>query len=118
MRQAGVVAAAGLYALEHNVAGSPTTTPAPRRLAEGWAERQGVPVDVDGVETNFVQVDVGALGLSSAEAIARLAEAGVGLSGTVKPGVLRAVTHLDIDDDDVDRAIELVPRALGALARA
>ena len=65
-----------------------------------------------------MQVDVGALGLGSAEAIARLADAGVGLSGTVKPGVLRAVTHLDIGDEDVDRALELVPRALGVLATA
>jgi threonine aldolase len=77
-----------------------------------------VAVELELVETNFVQVDVAGLGLSSADAIARLADAGVGLSATVKPGVLRAVTHLDIDDDDVERALELVPRALEALARA
>jgi len=77
-----------------------------------------VAVELDLVETNFVQVDVAGLGLSSAGAIARLADAGVGLSATVKPGVLRAVTHLDIDDDDVETALELVPRALEAFARA
>ena len=77
-----------------------------------------MPVDPDLVETNFVQVDVAGLGLSSAEAIARLADAGIGLSATVKPGVLRAVTHLDVDDGDVERAIELVPRALGTLVSA
>ena len=117
MRQAGIVAAAGLYALDHNVERLADDHARARRLAEGW-EARGVPVQADAVETNFVQVDVGPLGLSSAEAVARLAEAGVGLSGTVKPGVLRAVTHLDIDDDDVDRALELVPSALGLLARA
>jgi threonine aldolase len=117
MRQAGIVAAAGLYALEHNVDRLADDHARARRLAEGW-EAQGVPVDLDAVETNFVQVDVGALGLSTAEAVARLAEVGVGLSGTVRPNVLRAVTHLDVDDDDVERALELVPRALGALARA
>jgi threonine aldolase len=117
MRQAGIVAAAGLYALEHNVERLADDHARARRLAEGWDAR-GVPVDLELVETNFVQVDAGALGLSSAEAIDRLAAEGVGLSGTVKPGVLRAVTHLDISDDDVDRALELVPRALGALARA
>ena len=69
-------------------------------------------------ETNFVQVDVGAIGFDSAEGIARLAEVGVGLSGTVTPGVLRAVTHLDIDDDDIERAIELAPSALGLPVRA
>jgi threonine aldolase len=117
MRQAGIVAAAGLYALEHNVERLADDHSRANRLAAGWAER-GLPTDPDTVETNFVQLDVGALGFTSAEAARRLADAGVGLSATVHPGVLRAVTHLDIDDEDVDRAIELVPAALGALARA
>jgi threonine aldolase len=117
MRQAGIVAAAGLYALEHNVERLADDHARALRLAEGW-EEQGVPVSPELVETNFVQVDVGSLDLTSAEGIARLADAGVGLSGTIEPGLLRAVTHLDIDDDDVERAIELVPRALGTLAHA
>jgi threonine aldolase len=70
------------------------------------------------VETNFVQVDVGPLGLTQQEALARLAADGVGLSGTIHPTVLRAVTHLDVSDDDIERAVELIPRALGVLARA
>jgi threonine aldolase len=117
MRQAGIVAAAGLYALEHNVARLADDHARARRLAEGWADR-GVPADPEAVDTNFVQVDVGALGLTSAEAAGRLVDAGVALSATVHPGVLRAVTHLDIDDDDIDRAIDLAPAALGLLARA
>jgi threonine aldolase len=117
MRQAGIVAAAALYALQHNVGRLADDHVRARRLAEGWAA-QGVPLELDRVETNFVQVDVGVLGLTSLQAVARLAEAGVGLSGTVRPGVLRAVTHLDVDDADVDRALELVPAALGVLARA
>jgi threonine aldolase len=111
MRQAGIVAAAGIYALEHNVDRLADDHARARKLAEGW-QAAGVPADPDLVETNFVQVDVAGLGLSSADAIARLVDAGVGLSATVKPGVLRAVTHLDIDEDDVERAIELVPQAL------
>jgi len=117
MRQAGIVAAAGLYALEHNVERLAEDHARARRLAEGWAER-GVPANPDSVETNFVQVEVGALGLTSAEAAGRLAETGVGLSATVHPGVLRGVTHLDVDDEQIERAIELVPAALGAFARA
>ncbi len=116
MRQAGIVAAAGLYALEHNVERLAEDHDRARRLAEGW-EARGVPADPELVETNFVLVHVGDLELSSAEAIGRLAEAGVGLSTTVEPGVIRAVTHLDIGDDDVERALELVPRALDTLAR-
>jgi threonine aldolase len=88
-----------------------------RRLAEGLAAA-GLPVDIDQVESNFVQLDVGRLELTTAEAIARLREAGVGMSMTIHPNVLRAVTHLDVDDGDIDRAIELVPRALGVLAPA
>jgi threonine aldolase len=116
MRQAGIVAAAGVYALDHNVDRLADDHARARRLAEGW-EAAGVPVDAETVETNFVLVDIGALGLDRAEALARLEAAGVGLSGTVAPGVLRAVTHLDVGDDDVDRAIDLVPHALGVPAR-
>ncbi len=117
MRQAGIVAAAGVYALEHNIERLADDHARARRLAEGLHDA-GVPVDLDQVETNFVQVDVAPLGLSAEEALERLAQQGVGLSMTVHPTRLRAVTHLDIDDDDIERAAELIPRALGALARA
>ena len=119
MRQAGIVAAAGVYALEHNVERLADDHQRARRLAEGL-HRAGLPVDLEQVETNFVQVDVAPLGLSPAEALERLAQQGVGLSMTPHPTRLRAVTHLDVDDEDIERAIELIPRALGAgaLARA
>jgi threonine aldolase len=117
MRQAGIVAAAGLYALDHHV----------ERLQEDHVRAQtlaqrlhaaGVPVDLEQVETNFVQVDVAPLGLDRADAIARLQAAGVGLSATPHPTVLRAVTHLEIDDDDIARASELIPDALLAAVSA
>ncbi len=112
MRQAGIVAAAGLYALDHNVDRLADDHARARRLAEGWAAA-GLPVDLELVETNFVQLNVAALGLSEEEAIARIRAHGVLLSQT-RPGTLRAVTHLDISDDDVERALELVPQAVGA----
>jgi threonine aldolase len=117
MRQAGIVAAAGVYALEHNIDRLSDDHARARRLAEGLAEA-GVPVDLEQVETNFVQVDVAPLGLAWDDALARLAEQGVGLSATMHPTKLRAVTHLDVGDEDIERAVELIPRALGALARA
>ena len=117
MRQAGIVAAAGVYALDHHVDRLADDHARARRLAEGW-EAAGLPVDLDQVETNFVQVDVGALGLDQADALARLRDAGVGLSSTIHPAIVRAVTHLDVDDDAIDRAIELVPRALGTRVAA
>ena len=117
MRQAGIVAAAGVYALEHHVGRLADDHARARRLAEGL-HAAGLPIDLEAVETNFVQIDVGTLGLSSQEALRRLAEEGVGLSATVHPNVLRAVTHLDVSDEIVDRAIELIPKALGVLVRA
>lgn len=117
MRQAGIVAAAGVYALDHHVERLADDHARARRLAEGW-RAAGLPVDPEQVETNFVQVDVGPLGLGRDEALSRLREAGVGLSSTVHPTVIRAVTHLDVDDGDVDRAIDLAPRALGLRAAA
>lgn len=117
MRQAGIVAAAGVYALEHHVDRLADDHARAKRLAEGLAEA-GLPVEPDDVETNFVQIDIGPLGLSQPEALERAHQEGVGISGTVHPTRLRAVTHLDVDDDDIEQAIELLPRALGALARA
>ena len=112
MRQAGIVAAAGVYALDHHVDRLADDHARARRLAEGW-HAAGLPVDLDQVETNFVQLDVGQLGLGRDDALSRLREAGVGLSSTIHPTVIRAVTHLDVDDDAIDAAIELAPQALG-----
>jgi threonine aldolase len=116
MRQAGIVAAAGLFALDHNVERLAEDHARARSLAEAWAA-QGLPIELERVQSNFVQIDVGALGLGEWEAVDHLLEAGVALSRTMRPGVLRAVTHLDLTDDDVGRALELVPSALGTYVR-
>jgi threonine aldolase len=113
MRQAGVVAAAGVYALDRHVERLADDHARARRLAEGILAA-GVPVDLEQVETNFVQIDVGRLEHDQDGALARLREAGVGLSATIHPNVIRAVTHLGIVDEDVERAIEVIPGALGA----
>jgi threonine aldolase len=117
MRQAGIVAAAGVYAFEHNIDRLADDHARARRLGEAWAAA-GVPVDLAQVETNFVQVDVGPLGLTKDEAMERMRADGVLLSPTVHPTKLRAVTHLDVSDDDVEHACDAVPRALGVLAAA
>jgi len=112
MRQAGIVAAAGIYALDHHVERIADDHARARRLGDAWAAA-GLPVDPEQVETNFVFLDVGPLGLTPAEAMGRLEAAGVRLSPTVHPTILRAVVHLDITDEDVERAAELAPAALG-----
>ena len=117
MRQAGMVAAAALYALDHHVDRLAVDHERARRLAEGW-HAAGIPVELDRVETNFVQIDTSRLDLPRAEVLTALRDAGVALSPTYGHSHVRAVTHLDLDDDDIDRALELVPAALGAHAIA
>jgi threonine aldolase len=116
LRQAGIVAAAGLYALEHNVERLADDHARARQLGEAWSAA-GLPVNLELVETNFVQVDVQQLGLDVPDALARLRGHGVLLSPT-RPGVLRAVTHLDVSDDDIEQAAEVGPQALVTRVRA
>jgi threonine aldolase len=117
MRQAGIVAAAGVYALDHNVERLADDHARARRLAAAWAA-EGLPVDLERVQSNFVQLDVAALRLTIPEALELIAARGVRLSPT-RPGVLRAVTHLDVSAEQIDEAAAAVPRALQeSLARA
>jgi len=93
LRQSGILAAAALYALDNNV----------ERLAEDHARAcrlaEGIGLDAADVETNFVSIPD-----PDGDGIARAADVGVALGG-LRPGWLRAVTHLDVTDDDVDAAI-------------
>jgi threonine aldolase len=116
LRQAGVVAAAMLHALDHHVDRLADDHRRARRLAEGLAAA-GLPVDPDATESNFVAIDVRPLGLGAPEAVALIAERGV-LVSTLRPGVLRAVTYLGVDDDAIERAVEAIPQALGARVAA
>ncbi|HEX2345272.1 MAG TPA: threonine aldolase family protein [Gaiellaceae bacterium] len=116
MRQAGIVAAAGVYALDHHVVRLSDDHARARRLAEGLVAG-GVAVDLERVETNFVQIDLGLLELDRDEALGKLRKAGVGLSATIYPTVIRAVTHLEITDDDVEHAAGSIADALLAAAR-
>jgi threonine aldolase len=110
MRQAGIVAAAALYALDYHVERLAEDHARARRLAAGLAEAE-VPLDPPEVETNFVGIDLRALGLTVTEARARIAERGV-LVSVLRPGVLRAATYLGVSDEDVTRAVEAIPEAL------
>ena len=116
MRQAGIVAAAGLYALDHHVERLADDHANARRLATGLAEA-GLPVDLEQVETNFVFLDARALGMSGEEALARLRDEGVLMSFAARKDVLRAVTHLDVSAEDIESAIERSVRALASERR-
>ena len=101
MRQAGIVAAAGLHALDHHVERLATDHANARRLAEGLAELPGVDIDLARVETNIVVFGVpDAFALSGG-----LYERGVQVT-PLAPDRLRAVTHLDVDAAGIERALD------------
>ncbi|MCC6626045.1 MAG: threonine aldolase family protein [Chloroflexi bacterium] len=104
MRQAGIIAAAGVYALEHHVDRLADDHTNARRLAEGLVGLPGIAVDPGRVQTNMVFFDVADTGLTAVEFDARLQQHGVRCS---LPGrtLLRAVTHLDVDAAGIERAI-------------
>src|SRR5262249_15063458 len=111
MRQAGIIAAGGIYALRHHVKRLADDHANARRLAEGLAELPGVSLDPSTVETNIVFFDVtGAL--SAAEVVERLLEHGVRM-GALGPRSIRAVTHLDVDAQGIERALVAARRVLG-----
>ena len=101
MRQSGMVTAAGLYALEHNLGKLPEDHANAKRLAEGLSEMPNVSVDVSRVQSNLVFFTVS--GMTGDEARARIESHGIRLSGSY--GLLRAVTHLDVSAADIDTAL-------------
>jgi threonine aldolase len=103
-RQAGIVAAAGLVALDEGLARIPDDHARARRLAEALSEIAPGTVDPDMVETNMVFVHTEAVGLEPLDAIGRLAALGVG--AVPVPGAVRMVTHVDVDDDGIATAID------------
>jgi len=114
MRQAGVLAAAALYALEHNRERLATDHVHARRLAEALHGYRGVSCAPAGVQTNIVMIDLPAGAPFDAPAIAeRARRAGVRI-GVVTPQRLRAVTHLDIEEPMLLAAIERLRQALAA----
>lgn len=112
MRQAGILAAAGVYALEHHVQRLAEDHANARKLAEGLAAIRGISVDVPAVETNIVIFDIAATGVARPEFLERLAPHGVRFSGLMQPTRLRGVTHLDVTAAGVDKALTAVQHVI------
>jgi threonine aldolase len=109
MRQAGIVAAAGIYALDHNVERLAEDHENARELAEGLASLPGVELDPALVETNIVVFRVP----RAPEFCAGLEAAGVKMLALDDRRV-RAVTHLDVDRTGIDRALATARSVLGS----
>jgi threonine aldolase len=105
MRQAGIVAAAGLYALEHHVDRLAEDHERARRLARGLAGIPGIEVDAERVDTNIVIFDVSATGVDGDEFARRALESHEVRFTVIDPRTMRAVFHLDVPADGVDRAL-------------
>lgn len=107
MRQAGVLAAAGLIALEKHTARLKEDHDNAKFLAGGLARIPGIAVDASKVQTNIVIFDIRGTGMGSTEFTRKLAERNV-LSGGVNNELVRFVTHMDVDRAGCERALELV----------
>ena len=107
MRQAGVIAAAGVVALTEMVDRLADDHARARRLAEALADRFPGSVDPARVETNIVCAAAPSLPASFLE---DLAADGV-RAGTIDQATVRLVTHKDVDDDDLDRALAAIGKA-------
>lgn len=107
MRQVGVLAAAGLIALNEQVDRLAEDHANARRLADGLASLPGISIDPRSVETNMVFFEMAPEVLSVDEFISRLADRGV-LVASVGATTIRAVTSLEVTAADIDRALEAV----------
>jgi len=112
MRQSGILAAAGIHALDHHRSRLKEDHERARRLAAGAGRLPGV--EVIPPETNIVMLDFLESRMTVVEILEGLAQEGV-LMVPFGPRRVRAVTHLDVDDEGIERALEALE---GVLARA
>jgi threonine aldolase len=110
MRQAGIIASACLYALDHHIERLADDHANGRYLADGLADIPGIELDPATVETNIVWFDMRGR-MSADELSATLKEQGV-LIGAYGPTRMRAVTHLDVDRDGIEAALQALRRIL------
>jgi threonine aldolase len=117
MRQAGVLAAAALIALEESPQRLHIDHENARFLAIGLSEIAGIKIDPTKVVTNILFCDVAGTGLAAAEVSTRLASEGV-LASPLSPMSIRMVTHYDVDRAGCERALRVLREVVGAPRKA
>ena len=117
MRQAGILAAAGLVALDTMVDRLADDHANARRLAQGLANIDGLTVDPDSIYTNIVIFDVDQSVGAAADLIAGLREQEV-LVSSPGPHSIRMVTHREVDSADIDEALARTAQAVKAMKSA
>ena len=113
MRQVGILAAAGHYALDHNIARLAEDHLRAQKIAVALAAIESSLVDPKKVATNIVGLELSKVGITAGELASRCKEAGLWISA-LGPHYARLVTHLDFDDAQCDQAIEILKGALVA----
>jgi len=113
MRQAGVLAAAGLVALDEGPKHIPTDHENAQILARGLAKIPGIQIDPKKVQTNIVIFSITASGLASDRLVERLKQRKV-LTGAVDPTRIRVVTHRDVSRADCEDALRIIGEVMGA----
>ena len=107
MRQVGVIAAAAQYAMDHNVDRLAEDHHNAEMFAQAVAQCQGVDLNPEHVETNIIIFDVSSSGRTAQEIVQVFMEQGV-LMLAASPNTIRAVTHLNVSKEDIEKAIEVV----------
>ena len=115
MRQAGIIAAGGIYALRHHVSRLKEDHVNARRLADGLCKLPGVVLDPASVETNIVIFELDGA-MDAKQMLATLLARGVRM-GAMGPKKVRAVTHLDVSPPQIDRALEAAAYTLAETTR-
>jgi threonine aldolase len=119
MRQAGILAAAALHAMRHHRERLVEDHRRARRLAEAFAETPGIRLEPESVRTNIVVADLGRDEAGRDGFLRAVAAEGVLLGPAAGgPGRFRAVTHLDVDDAGIERAIVAVRAAARSVLAA
>jgi threonine aldolase len=114
MRQAGIVAAAGIYALDRHFERLAEDHQNARRLAVGLKELKGVSIEPKFVETNIVIFDVANSGMTAAQVTEAMKKEGI-LIHPIGKTQIRLVTHLDITHEDIETALKAFRKLLKAL---
>ncbi len=113
MRQSGVIAAAGLYALDHNWDRLAEDHDNAQHLAKGLANIKGIQIDAEKMATNLVFFEITKPGMSSVKFVEACKQRNIGVGANTATRI-RAVTHLDVSRADIDTALKVISDVMAA----
>jgi threonine aldolase len=111
MRQVGIIAAAGIYALDHHLERLKEDHQNAKRLAVGLKECKGVSIEPKHVETNIVIFDITDTGMTGSQVAEAMKKEGVLIHAFGKTQI-RLVTHLDVSSEDIETALKIFAKVL------